>query len=156
MILNCGGVSLATRLGDSLTSSPSEEQTSSSSGWFEASRTETASVEQLKAMQAALGGAGASDVLAPPSTWDPSPDPLEHRLVDVDFASEEGRTLLAAFRASLKEREALEIVGLKRNENVSLWQRWNFSLTDLPTTSLAHTPLLCLSHFTVTRRNGKR
>ena len=62
-------------------------------------------------------------VLAPPSTWNPSPDPLEHRLIDVDPASEEGTKLLAAFRASLKEHEGLEVVGLKRNENVSLWQR---------------------------------
>ena len=80
-------------------------------------------MDQLEAMRAALGGAGAADVLAPPSTWDPSPDPLEHRLIDVDPASEEGTLLLAAFRASLMEHEGLEVVGLKRNENVSLWQR---------------------------------
>ena len=116
------------------------------SGWFPRIYVRNPRPQELKDFQAALGGQDqVEDVLAPPKTWNPDPGPTV-RFVDVSNTSEEYRRCIEDFERTLRHPGGvmpggstiqnapcpnLEIVGLRRIENLVLWQSFKAKMQSM-------------------------
>lgn len=92
-----------------------------SAGWFPMKAcTEPATQEQLKELQAQLGGGdGANEALKPPTTWSPLKDPMACELFTVPDGPEK-KAAVAAFMKTLSGN--IQVVEVKRVQNVAMWQ----------------------------------
>jgi hypothetical protein len=93
---------------------------SAASGWFREEATRVATPEDIKAIQANMGG---EDALRPPSHWDVMQDPSVAKRFEIKPGTPEYDTVSQDFLSTLNKRKK-NVKKIERVQNLAMWQSY--------------------------------